>query len=272
MKIYRTKLKINKDNYIVIAKILYGSQNYGLDTKESDFDYFKLVCPTFEDLYNGTSISKDIEMENGLIKVKDIRTWFTYLSKNLNFLECLYSIDVKIYDEDFEKLWKYLKANRENFFLENPWRIYNSLVGMCTQKQKAIEKNLPNLVGKEKNEFRKKFGYDPKQLLHIFRIADIVNNLFHGKPIDLLVKGEKKKEYLKLKTIETKYDSKEKALEKAKEIIKQLNTEEVKTYFRNLDKSKTLFKNGFYRSIDELENMIKEYVKTKLKYHQKGGQ
>lgn len=260
----KSKSERYRDGRLIIAKILYGSQNYNLDTKESDFDYFEIVCPNFEDLYKGVKLSKDVETENGLIKVKDVRTWFTYLSKNINFLECLYSIDVQIYDLDFERLWDNLTANKDVFFLENPWKMYNSLVGMCVQKQKAIEKNLPNLVGKDKGEFREKYGYDPKQLLHIFRIADIVNDLFNGKPINLWVEDSKKQDYLKLKTMETKYDSKEKALEKAKEIIEQLNTEEIKTYFRNLEKSKTLLKNVLYRRVNELEGMVREYIKGKL--------
>ena len=45
-----------------VARVLYGSQNYGLDTPESDRDYKVLMCPEFDDLYHGRKLEKAATM------------------------------------------------------------------------------------------------------------------------------------------------------------------------------------------------------------------
>lgn len=53
----------NRDNRFFIA--LYGSQNYQLDTENSDVDSKMLVIPTLDDLIRGTMISYEHIMDYG---------------------------------------------------------------------------------------------------------------------------------------------------------------------------------------------------------------
>ena len=74
--------------YKVIFAALHGSQNYNLDTEESDFDWYVAVEPTFEDLvfYRGY-ISKEIQYLYGIITIKDVRDMFQMIKKGgFNFL------------------------------------------------------------------------------------------------------------------------------------------------------------------------------------------
>ena len=55
--------------YDVIAASIYGSQNYALETEESDVDSYLIVMPSFEDLaLNRKPVSKELMYidENGV--------------------------------------------------------------------------------------------------------------------------------------------------------------------------------------------------------------
>ena len=45
---------------VELAKVLYGSQNYGLDGEDSDRDYKLVLCPGFDELYEGKMCKKNI--------------------------------------------------------------------------------------------------------------------------------------------------------------------------------------------------------------------
>ena len=68
------KILIDYPNYKFLGIFLYGSQNYGLATEESDVDSIAIVIPTIEDIILRKPICKEIIFENGEhCNVKDIR-------------------------------------------------------------------------------------------------------------------------------------------------------------------------------------------------------
>lgn len=75
----------------LLGVFLYGSQNYGLATENSDVDTIAIVLPTEYDLYFSKPITKELHLENGEhCVVKDIREIFNEFKKqNVNFLEIL---------------------------------------------------------------------------------------------------------------------------------------------------------------------------------------
>lgn len=102
----------------VLGIFLYGSQNYGTDTPQSDVDSKIIVLPSFKDfcLNPHNLYSKNITLENGEhIDVKDIRFYREQLLKqNINYVEILftqYRIINPLYGELFEK---YFINNRED--------------------------------------------------------------------------------------------------------------------------------------------------------------
>ena len=105
-----------KDNQIV-GIFLYGSQNYMLDTKNSDIDSTMVVLPTFSDMCLGKQpLSKEVCMENGEhINVKDIREYKNMLMKqNICFMETLYT-EYFILNTAYEKIFTaYFINDRES--------------------------------------------------------------------------------------------------------------------------------------------------------------
>ena len=89
------------------AKVLYGSQNYGLDGPDSDRDYKILLCPDFDDFYRGRrGVSKedipfDVDPEHN--SVMSVIQFHDLLMKgNPNCIEMLFSVDWKIYNKKME--------------------------------------------------------------------------------------------------------------------------------------------------------------------------
>ena len=77
--------KVRKNlNHSPVYMCLYGSQNYQMDAHtdeyQSDFDYKAIIVPTLKDLvFNSKPISKVVEVENGQVDVKDVRSFFETL-------------------------------------------------------------------------------------------------------------------------------------------------------------------------------------------------
>ena len=68
-------LKYSELNAKIVFIGLYGSQNYLLDTEDSDHDFKAVVVPTLDDLVRNTKpVSFSVSLSDGaLCDVKDIR-------------------------------------------------------------------------------------------------------------------------------------------------------------------------------------------------------
>ena len=77
----------------LLGVFLYGSQNYGTSTENSDVDTKAILIPSFGDLILREPVSKEIHLANDEhCEVKDIRELVKMFKKqNINFLEILYT-------------------------------------------------------------------------------------------------------------------------------------------------------------------------------------
>ena len=77
----------------LLGIFLYGSQNYGCETEESDVDTKAIYIPTFEELCFDDPVSKEIQLKNDEhCEIKDIREMVKNFQKqNINFLEILFT-------------------------------------------------------------------------------------------------------------------------------------------------------------------------------------
>lgn len=74
------------------ARCLIGSQNYHLDTPESDFDYKVIMIPTFQDLYTGAKVALPQDLDPAHYSQIDIRRFSQLLGKgNPNSIEMVFS-------------------------------------------------------------------------------------------------------------------------------------------------------------------------------------
>lgn len=103
----------------VVGIFLQGSQNYGLDTPQSDVDTKLIVVPSFKDIaMNRKPVSTThIRANDEHTDWKDIRLYIqTFRKQNLNFLEILYT-DFAIVNPIYEKQWNRLILKQEKGLL-----------------------------------------------------------------------------------------------------------------------------------------------------------
>lgn len=157
---------LSKDSTF-FAIMLYGSQNYGLDTPTSDIDSKLLIVPGVKDLVLGRKMySKDKEMsDGGICAAKDYRLMFnSYCKGNINFVETLFT-PWYIYNPLFKEEFLDLLAHRDLIANADPVRLIKMALGMAKNKYAMMEHAFPT-----KTELLEKYGYDPKQLHHLARL------------------------------------------------------------------------------------------------------
>lgn len=151
---------------LVVATMLYGSQNYGLDTPESDVDTKTIVVPRLKGLVLDRRISTELRLEDqSLDIIKDVRDMFdNYLKGNINFLETLYTqyyhVNIDFVDELFE-----LREHRDLIANSKPQSTLAMVKGMAHVKGKLMEEFHPSSAEKFA-----KYGYNPKELHYLVRL------------------------------------------------------------------------------------------------------
>ena len=160
-----------------IVGIFYqGSGNYGLDYEGSDVDTKLIVTPTFEDIaMNKKAVSTTHIRENEEhIDFKDIRLYMeTFRKQNLNFLEILFT-PYEIINPAYAAEWFRLYQAREQIARMNPWRAVKSMKGIALEKYHAMEHEYPS-----KMDVLAKYGYDPKQLHHAYRLLFMLDAMLN---------------------------------------------------------------------------------------------
>lgn len=161
----------------IVGIFCQGSTNYGLDTKDSDFDSKCIVVPTFKDIalarkpVSTTHILPNDEHCDG----KDVRLYMeTFRKQNLNFLEILFT-DYCWINPLYEKQWARLVEKRESIARMNEFRAVKSMKGIAMEKYHAMEHPYPSKV-----EILAKYSYDPKQLHHLLRIEEYIGRYIDG--------------------------------------------------------------------------------------------
>lgn len=163
----------------IVGIFLQGSQNYGLETEDSDIDTKLITTPTLNDLiYNRKPMSTTHFRVNGEhIDFKDIRLMFdTFRKQNLNFIEILFT-DYKIINPMYEKEWNKLIAENEVIAHYNPYFAVKAMSGIALGKRHALTKET-----EAHKEAFEKFAYDPKQLYQLVRIDEYLDKYIAGAP------------------------------------------------------------------------------------------
>jgi ribosomal protein S25 len=127
---YAIEMGYKKDR--ILGIFLYGSQNYNLDTEDSDIDSKIIYVPSFEEFcFNKEWVSKELHCAGEHAEVKDIRLMRQmFMKQNINFIELLYT-DYYILNPKYEELWrKYFINNREDI---SHYDMREALSSMCGQ-------------------------------------------------------------------------------------------------------------------------------------------
>ena len=180
--------KTAKDKgYIVFGTYLQGSQNYGLQTENSDIDTKTIVVPSFKDFArNRAPISTThVLPDNSHDDQKDVRLMFeTFLKQNLNFLEILFTSHFVV-ESFFEDEHNELIGMADKIANYNKNQLFRCTLGMALSKRKNMNycTTMNNL------------GYNPKDFHHILRIEEFMQRFISGEPFKDCLKA-KNKDYL----------------------------------------------------------------------------
>jgi predicted nucleotidyltransferase len=159
----------------VWATMLYGSQNYDLSTLESDVDTKTMLLPGLSSIArNDKAISTELVRKDGsLDNCKDLREMFgNYLKGNINFVETLYTPYYYVH-EDYMGFFDELRAHRDLIANARPVKLVHMAGGMAEQKYKAFDHPFES-----KKAVLEKYGYDPKQLHHQYRLLKFIETYF----------------------------------------------------------------------------------------------
>lgn len=115
----------------IVAKVLYGSQNYGLAALESDEDFKLMMLPSFDDLYCGRNLNEKRMTPTGYDRdhysTLDVRYWFELLKKgNVNAVEYLFSTNFECYDESLRLLVEDARQLYREGYAKNVWATFFS--------------------------------------------------------------------------------------------------------------------------------------------------
>jgi len=174
----KQKQILESQGYSVAYICIYGSQNYGLDisTEEykSDIDMKAIVVPSLDDLVrNSKPVSTTIETEWGQCDLKDIRPYFqTLLKANPAYIETLFT-EYHAVDDKFKGEFEHIFNLREKLVSTLSAQFIRSMYGMMCEKSKALCHPYPTIAHKIE-----KYGYDGKQLHHIYRLWLMMNDYF----------------------------------------------------------------------------------------------
>lgn len=161
----------------IVGVFYQGSGNYGLDYDGSDVDTKCVIVPTIQQLVNEEKTSKTYVRSNEEhIDFKDIRVMLeTFRKSNLNFLEILYT-EYYIINPMYKSEWNKLIQARDSIVNMNLPSLIKSMKGIASEKFHALEHRYPSRI-----EWLDKFGYDPKQLHHLFRIREFMYRWINGE-------------------------------------------------------------------------------------------
>lgn len=196
------KAAVEALGYKVVYIALCGSQNYGLDTPESDVDTKAIVLPSFEHFVkNSPPVSFTHIMENDEhCDVKQVSEMFNCFKKqNINYLEILFT-EYKWGNPEYEELLKPLFDAKEKVAHLDLSRAVNCMAGMAMEKRKALEHPYPTIKWKIE-----KWGYDGKQLHHILRMALFLWNYLCGLPFEKCLKNVRPLQYSMMKAKQNKF-------------------------------------------------------------------
>ena len=154
--------------YDVIATCLIGSQNYGLDTPDSDVDTISIVVPNFEAICCGKpKIDHTYDFEDGgKAKVRDYRSFALNDLKKSCFTntEALYSVKVVV-NPAYKEVWNFLMENRETIMRADYEATVRSTLGYVASMESRFQKE--GFSG-----YREDLGMNPKMFMHAIRACD----------------------------------------------------------------------------------------------------
>lgn len=176
-----TEYAAEQSEHTAIYAALYGSQNYGIATPESDVDTKIWLMPSFRDLYTAAKpYSKELHYDEAHVEARDFRLMVWELKKqNMNFLETIFTPYYwcsRRYATEFD----YLRNNRELVARYDINRGAHAFMG-----------HMYNMYNRFKRDEK------PKQVTHLMRLYDCLQRyVLTDEPYEDLLFNPNNRDYL----------------------------------------------------------------------------
>lgn len=124
----------------LLGVFLYGSQNYGISTENSDVDTKAILIPSIEDLCLKKPVSREIKFDNEEhCEIKDIREMIKMFKKqNINFIEILYT-DYCLINPKYNRIWREYFINKREYISHISKR--QTVMSICGQAIHTLNQN-----------------------------------------------------------------------------------------------------------------------------------
>lgn len=145
---------------------LYGSQNYCIDTQESDIDCECFIFPSMQDIiFAKPMVSKTIKTTYGECTIKDIRMMFNELRKvSPNILEII-NTQYAILNKDYETILKEIYLRSNLFAHLSEFKLLKGFEGLYHRYSKQVINNNNN---------------NSKYYANTLRIIEIINKILNN--------------------------------------------------------------------------------------------
>lgn len=214
----------------ILGIFLYGSQNYKLDTPNSDIDTKVIYVPSLWEIsLNKAPISKELHYKDTHIEVKDVRLMCEMWKKqNINFIEILFT-DYKIINPKYERQWELFNFYKESIAY---YDVKKTIISVSNQAFHTIRKDIVT----------------NKQFVNAARLVYFLQNYVNGeKYLNCIVMPEDKLEfYRKIKENKTSFTSEELA--------------QVRVHLENFTKYETLNTSDGDAARKVLDNVMGNFV------------
>lgn len=146
LEYWRNRLIHEYGDYHIVNITLYGSQNYNIDTPNSDVDVKAIYVPTsFDAIMESKWLSKEHHnSSNEHCEIKDIREMFKmYQKANLNFLETLFT-PYRWDNPKYQEVNEALKSRANDIAYKNMWYGIKSTCGQALNSINRLQKAHPD--------------------------------------------------------------------------------------------------------------------------------
>lgn len=167
----------------------YGSRNYNLQSDKSDYDFFIVYYPTFDNFYNNRFERYSVIEKYYDYFITPVHEYIRHAMKgNIKFIEpiiCGTVFEIKDFkaakfknSELFKKIKKFISINYKKNF--------NAMIGIVNNKRLNIVKGA---YTSNTLKYKETHGYDIKEAINSLRILFLLENYIKAGQLSFMVKG-----------------------------------------------------------------------------------
>ena len=164
----------------------YGSRNYNLETDKSDYDFFIVYYPVFENFFTHRFPRSSVIEKDYDYFITPFHEYFRHaMNGNIKFIEPLicntvFGIERSLRRPDFRLIEKV-----KNFIVVNFEKNFGAMAGIIKNKKLNVEKGL---YTSNTLKYKESHGYDIKEAINSLRIAFLLERYINTGEFSFEVK------------------------------------------------------------------------------------